>query len=599
MSGQRPEQLVASRFPAVAARLADVEADGSRVAAVRRKARNWERLLERWLEALSLPRFGAVALTGVGDGSPLAALLRALPEGCHVFVYEPDPAALKAALLRPEAADWAGDPRVFLGCGALDEACFEAMAGFPALESLDAVPLIFAPYYFLAGPETFRAFFSGFARELKRWRKLRGTNAFYSGLWQRNTIENLPLLLPAPDVGALERRFAGATMTLVSAGPSLDESLELARRARERSLLVAVNSSYRALLKAGVRPHVVLAADPFETVDAGFEGVSTDGVTLVCPFIVCPQAARRFAGRIFTWSGQNLLVAWLRAALGLPAGSAVAEQGTVSACAADLAAKLGCSQVLLLGQDLCVREDGRSHAVDTFYTERGANRADLASCLWLPGNTLEKVPVEEKLGIYLKVFESLVQALRGRVAFRNASRLGARIQGAPYATLAEAEELLAASATEPLREGLAALERAGPEEAGLRERARAALEGLRQYAREACRTALEGAIAMEGAPASAEGGAEAAFERARAARERLDALFEERSDLHSILADGELKIELLRHARAAAELSPNLPQAERERVELESYLWAAAEGAFQTYAALESALGQGLQPSRA
>jgi hypothetical protein len=102
-----------------------------------------------------------------------------------------------------------------------------------------------------------------------------------------------------------------------------------------------------------------------------------------------------------------------------------------------LAAVLGCDRVCLVGQDMAVREDGRSHVSDSFYTDLAANQVDVASCRRLPGNTAESVPVEEKLYVYLKTFEQLV-AQRPRLSFLNTSKYGARIAGVPYATLEEA-----------------------------------------------------------------------------------------------------------------------------------------------------------------
>src|SRR5690606_13857513 len=179
------------------------------------------------------------------------------------------------------------------------------------------------------------------------------------------------------------------------------------------AVVVAVNSSYRAVRNAGIVPTLVLAADPRGFTLRGFAGVRADGPYIVTTPIVHPGVTAMFAGRSFTWTGDNELVHVLRRRVGLPPGTPLVEQGTVSACAVDLAVLLGCDRICLVGQDLAVRDDGRSHASDSFYTDLGMNEADTAECRRLPGNTLPEVLVEGKLYVYLKVFEQLVVHRRG------------------------------------------------------------------------------------------------------------------------------------------------------------------------------------------
>ena len=164
---------------------------------------------------------------------------------------------------------------------------------------------------------------------------------------------------------------------------------------KTKQLLLRSNSPYRKLINNGIRPHLVVTADPLSPTLAGFENVSLENVPLACPFSAYPEIVKRFSGRILTWCTFNPIVDLLKGRMGLSPGTKIFEQGTVSGCVLDLSKLFGCKKVLLIGQDMAVRDDGRYYSDDTSYADalehiivqqRKGQR--------LPGNTQEKVLVE-------------------------------------------------------------------------------------------------------------------------------------------------------------------------------------------------------------
>ena len=546
-------------------------------------------LAERWLSGVKLGEYTAVALCGLGDGEQVERLLERLPRGCAVFCGEADRGQFARFVASERGRRLQSDGRLFFGAGAEpDDVFFEAMSRFPVLEVQDAATLFYGPAA-NGSPGFGAAFFLQFVRRLDFWRTLFGTNAVSSGDWQGTVLANLERLIGAPDLGAFRGAFRGAEMVLVSAGPSLDESLAALRELGERAVIVAVNSSFRALRNAGIDPHFVIAADPYEWTDRGFAGVDLGRAVLICPFIVCPEVVRRFEGRIATWSENNLLASYFRLALGLGRGSYVVEQGTVAACAFDVAEAFGCSGLTFVGQDLALTASGQSHASDTFYADMQANQANVSGCRWLPGNTLDKVPVESKLYVYLKTFEQLARERGGRLRLRNASRLGARIEGIPYCPLAEVlvEPAQAAGKGGVGQAWASVAQRCKP--LALGEALRREVGKLRGYAKEVTGLALRAALRLEiaePAPDAAE---------ARELRRELTALLEGSADFYALLRDGQLKGELLRHSRELRALEQSL---EGDALEVEgqkSYFWAVAEGGFALLSAVEKGIS-GLDP---
>ncbi len=399
------QAIVERRFPAISGRL-DLPEPTIRTEHMANRSKDWDRLLSRWLEGISLDSGVAYALTGFGDGSHVAALLDQLPKGSYVFCAEPDADCFYSESIDSRVSNILEDPRLFLGVGELNEDFFESLSRFPILELEDAQPLVFAPCD-NERSAYFSSYFGAFAQAYEYWRKLYGTNVTASGRWQKNTFKNATVLISAPDLAELKGAMDGETIIMVSAGPSLDGSLEFVKRHSDRCVVVAVNSSFRALRNYGIRPHFVIAADPYEYTDQGFEGVSSADSILICPFIVYPKVVERFPGRILTWSQNNLLASYLRLMGGMPLGSGIVEMGTVSACVFDIATALGSRTIVFVGQDLAAKSDGQLHAEDSFYSDLKANFLKEESCRELPGNTMETVKVDEKLFVYLKAFESL------------------------------------------------------------------------------------------------------------------------------------------------------------------------------------------------
>jgi len=570
MSSVAEERLL-QRFPNVAERVGRASPNFGDAVQRQKKSADWSALQQRWIDGLDLKPNTAIALAGLGDGSHLEALLDRLPSGCFVFCGEYSPEVAAACFSSPIGEKLLKDQRVYLGVGEMDAEFFAAMEGFPVLECEAASPVIFGPLYFEAD-SYYQSFFSEFARQLEYWRKLFGTNVTAAELWTRNTLVNLKPLLGAPDLSALEGRFSGRTMVLVSAGPSLDDSLEFVRGVEDEAIIVAVNSSYLPLRKAGIVPHFVLAADPNEDTAKGFRGVDVEGTLLICPFIVHPEVATRFEGAVFTWSDSNLLASYLRLKLGERLGACVRELGTVAACSFDVARVFGCSRLILVGQDFAVRLDGKVHASGSFYDERGEASANLESCRWLPGNTIEKVPVEEKLYVYLKTFEALIAENEDSLEVINTARQGARVAGARYESV---ESATLSPGGDSARALFAKIDRSD----ALRfDSSLPILAEFRDYLMAIAKIGLKGAMTGE----QVEGRmSQAQAKEILELRDRLTDALREGSDFYKIFQESSLKYEMLQANRVirASRESGSGPILE-ESVELIERFWAYAEAAF-------------------
>ena len=391
-----------------------------------------KRLIDRWFKNLNLMPESFYAVTGFGDGSHLRKFLSEIGPDSNLMAAEKDPAILRETLARFDCSDLLGDERFYLGVGEPDDAFFRDLETVALTGVREVDRVVFAPFFSL--DETY---YDRMRNEMVRqylvFRPLMEVNVRTAINIQQNTFENLPQLANAPDVGALEGRFADVPFILVGAGPSLDESIDFLKAAREHAIIACSNSSYRKLINSGVPPHFVVTADPLSPTAAGFNGVSVEGMTLIAPFSAYPEIINKFPGRVVTWTTLNPIVAALRSRTGRNPGTPVLEKGTVSSCVLDLSRLFGCKKVLFVGQDMAIREDGKYYSEDTSYGDFGAHYNATERVQHLPGNTLEKVKVESRLFVYLKTFQEFI-ALFPNVEYRNLAEYGALIEGAPYQT---------------------------------------------------------------------------------------------------------------------------------------------------------------------
>ncbi len=395
-----------------------------------------DQLVKRWFRGLTMAKESLYAISGFGDGSHVRLFMQESSAGTNFLVAEKDPALLRETFARYDCSDILLNERFMLGVGEANDEFFKDIQGAAITGVNDINSIIFSPLHSVD-----EGYYDNVRNELLRQymvvRPLMEVNVRTATDIQENTFRNLPHLAHAPDIGEMEGEFKDIPFILVGAGPSLDESIDFLKQVQDKAIIITSNSPYRKLINNGIRPHMVVTADPLSPTLAGFENISLEGVPLACPFSAYPEIVKRFSGRIMTWCTFNPIVDILKDRTGRKPGTNILEKGTVSACVLDISRLLGSRKVLLVGQDMAIRDDGRYYSDDTSYSDSGAHYASTEKGHRLPGNTQEKVIVEGRLFVYLKTFEQFISENQN-VEYRNLARTGVKINGAPYITFEDA-----------------------------------------------------------------------------------------------------------------------------------------------------------------
>jgi hypothetical protein len=410
-------------------------------------------------EELKPKRYAQNLLIGLGLGYLLKALIDAKTAqdlACKVVIYEQDIELLHFVLSNVALHQWLAHPDVTLFH--LPTGLFQQING--QYVKGDGMGILFTPGYFAAYQAPFQDIVTRLERNVDNANRNTELLQLRAKPWAQHFLQNTPLLPQAKPVDHLKGQFAGKTVVLVSAGPSLADSIETLRRLQDHVVIMAVGGAMRTLHQAGIAPHFVMYMD--------FMGPSKHLHGLDEPnrnsHVLTGPSAERYAldlQRKSLWVASlhfNEQFSWsLDEMFGHPL-MRYHTGGTVSLLAFHIAVDMGFDQFILLGQDLALRNN-QLYADGTQVTvgdddvmrmpETDHSPAKHIKVKRVPGWTEgETVVSPEDYAHFLMHFENLVPLIRDmrpEARLVNASKGGAFIKGyehVPLETLAN--ELLKA-----------------------------------------------------------------------------------------------------------------------------------------------------------
>ena len=183
----------------------------------------------------------------------------------------------------------------------------------------------------------------------------------------RNLIKNLPNLVHETPIAEFRNRFTGQTAIVVSAGPSLDRNIETIKKYRENIVLIVVGTAIKTLYKHGIKPDILCLIEAYDS-SKQIQGLDLSDVY----FITEPTAnnsLRQFEFKnTFSHIANNLPINdWWSKLTNIDIRE-YSSKGTVSYTALNCARILGCSKIIIVGQDLAYVE-GQCYSKDSAYKD--------------------------------------------------------------------------------------------------------------------------------------------------------------------------------------------------------------------------------------
>ena len=200
-------------------------------------------------------------------------------------------------------------------------------------------------------PQLYGSIYNRLQQEIMRFWQNRMTLIAMGSLQVRNVLANLPLLGSGLDFSALSTVLP---VVVTGAGPSLEHTLPVLIRQRERFALVAVDTALPVLSACGLVPDVLVALEAQPANNLDFIPAPRDkGTILACDLSVHPSVARLFAGRICFFSSEFApLSLWGRLEENGLRPQRFPALGSVGVAAAHAALRLTRESIFITGLDL-------------------------------------------------------------------------------------------------------------------------------------------------------------------------------------------------------------------------------------------------------
>jgi len=308
-----------------------------------------------WADQYDPQQCGFLGIIGFGIGYHLAALQHTHKNHSVLLCFEPDVGLLRAVFERIDHSQWINNAIFLLTTDPNDAPTLTQLIKGAEAFLVTGVELAPHPPSKKRLESVSTEFSTTLLNIVKSTRTHLVTILAHSGFTLRNILMNAGLYANAPGITTLQGSCQGRTAILVSAGPSLQRNIHLLQdpAIRDRFVIIAVQTMLKPLLDRGIKPHFVTALDHHEISKRFYEGLGTqdvEGVRLVVEPKANAAIVECFPGEILC-SAEPQLDHLLGDDLARDMGT-LTPGATVAHLNYYLARYLGCSNIILIGQDL-------------------------------------------------------------------------------------------------------------------------------------------------------------------------------------------------------------------------------------------------------
>lgn len=188
---------------------------------------------------------------------------------------------------------------------------------------------------------------------------------FYPSL--KMLIKNIPCLLKEKPLDCLKNIYEGKTAVIVSAGPTLDRNIETLKKYRDKYVLFTVGTAVKTLYTNGIRPDFLCIIETYNS-SRQVEGLDLTDVNFITEPYSNPVLRKFNYKNIFSHISENNPINSFWTEISGVNNKEYLSKGTVSYTALNSARILGCSKIILVGQDLAYIQ-GQCYSKDSVYKD--------------------------------------------------------------------------------------------------------------------------------------------------------------------------------------------------------------------------------------
>jgi len=303
---------------------------------------------------------------GFGLGYHVEALLQKYP-AVRVIVIEPSPVLLREALRVRDVSRVLASERLFLFLSVKNLSEDERFGYYPWEKTRTIVLRSYSTIY----PRVIEKISSEIHSFLNRRSINTATLGRFDRLWTKNAFKNAPYFFTLAGIKNFENICKNLPAVVICAGPSLDQDLEELKRLLPHTVLIAVDTALKPVLRQGIVPDFVVSVDPqyvnslFLSIGTPCESGKTHPVLVADPSVY-PLVLRSYPGQKVLTSSVFSPGKTIERYAGMK--GSIAAGGSVAVAAFDLARILGSNPIVLVGLDLSY-STGKTHMTGSFFEE--------------------------------------------------------------------------------------------------------------------------------------------------------------------------------------------------------------------------------------
>lgn len=253
----------------------------------------------------------------------------------------------------------------------------------------------------------------------------------FKKVFMQNMIANLKILNQCIPIQSYQQKNQSVPAIVVSAGPSLERNLEdmlLYKEKVEQCFVITGSRTVNALLKNGITPDMIVSVDP---VDANYD-MMKDHLDLEIP-LAFYEYSNRFLMKEYKGSKVYIPTLFTQTIEAFGRLKGIYSGGSVAHACIDICNMMGCSPILLVGQDLAYTDQKHHAESAVFDYDKTLNYKPQIRVKDIFGEpiftTMTLEHFRKKLEEYIELYKD-----KKHTEFINCS-YGAAIKGAPHKEL--------------------------------------------------------------------------------------------------------------------------------------------------------------------
>ena len=376
----------------------------------------------------------AHVLFGLGFSYLAKEILEKMSESDFLLIIEPSLGLFEQVRDKGLLGPLINHSRVFFIVGYDEQQVEEEIKYLVSTQYMAQVEVVISPNYEKLFPHYVKKLEEVIKKNVKLSVINLGTITVFSKIWQKNLLYNLYDSWKSLPFEGFKNKFT-CPVIIAASGPSLTKQLDYLKRVKEKqsALIIAAGSTINPLLKAGVKPHIVVSIDGGEANWVHFKNSNYDDIPLFYSLAVHKDIPKHHNGlKVVFNSDDKALAAWIDKVVGKKLGTVVGGASVANFCFY-IAKMVSTGPISFIGQDLAYTNN-HTHAEGNKYFKSVSEQdyQDTNKYVSVKGYYGEEVISDYQFLSMKRIFEDMVTAFRKYGDERpicNSTEGGAYIEG--------------------------------------------------------------------------------------------------------------------------------------------------------------------------